>query len=203
VALDTGAVKDEYEVIRWDGKLRSINGQLMPTWNRDQSLASAMRYSAVWFYQETARRTGQARMQQWVDRADYCNHDIRGGIDQFWLSGKLRISAEQQIDFLRRLADGTLPFSASTQEAVRRISIMEAQPGYVLHAKSGWAVEGAQNAVAGKPATDLGWYVGWVESRGRRWFFALNIDMRAADDQAKRATITKQLLRQLGALPAS
>ena len=64
VALDTGAVEDEYEVIRWDGKLRGLKDAPIAEWNRDNSLASGMRYSTVWFYQEIARRAGAPRMQQ-------------------------------------------------------------------------------------------------------------------------------------------
>ncbi len=200
VALDTGAVKDEYEVIRWDGKVRSIGGKPFAEWNRDQSLASGMRYSTVWLYQELARRAGQARMQDWINRAGYGNRNIEGGIDQFWLSGSLRISAEQQIDFLRQLADDRLPFSPRAQEAVRRISITESQPRYVLHAKTGWGTQAAQNASNGQPADDIGWYVGWVEGQGRRWFFAMNIDIHRGEDGANRVPLTKQLLKQLGAL---
>ncbi|WP_049620804.1 class D beta-lactamase [Frateuria defendens] len=199
VALDTGAVKDEFEVIRWDGKVRTVGGAPMAEWNRDNSLASGMRYSTVWFYQEVARRAGTQRMQAWLDKAGYGNRDLGGGIDQFWLSGRLRISAAQQVDFLRRLADGTLPFSPRAQEAVRRISITESAPGYVLHAKTGWGTGAAQNAAH----EDLGWYVGWVERGGRRWFFAMNIDLPQAGDAAQRVPLAKRLLAQLGALPAT
>ena len=202
VALDSGAVKDEYEVIRWDGVLRGPNDLPLAEWNRDNSLASGMRYSTVWFYQEVARRAGEPRMQQWIDKVGYGNRDIGGGIDQFWLSGKLRISAEQQIDFLRALADDKLPFSPRAQETVRRISITESTPTYVLHAKTGWGSGAAQNGAIGKPATALGWYVGWVESHGRRWFFALNMDIHSAADAPKRIAIAKQLLAELGALPS-
>jgi hypothetical protein len=113
-------------VIRWDGKVRGLKDSPVAEWNRDNSLASGMRYSTVWFYQEVARRAGERRMQQWIDKAGYGNRDIGGGIDTFWLSGALRISAEQQIDFLRRLADDRLPFSPRAQEIVRRISITDA-----------------------------------------------------------------------------
>ena len=192
VALETGAVKDEYEVIHWDGVKRKFDG-----WNRDHSLASAMKFSAVWFYQEMARRAGAQRMQEWIDKAGYGNRDIGGGIDQFWLSGKLRISAVEQIGFLRRLAHGTLPFSERAQEAVRRITIVNAAPDYVLHGKTGWAPKDDTKGDA-----DLGWYVGWVERGGRRWFYALNIDMpKGGDDTAKRQLIANSLLQRVGALP--
>jgi beta-lactamase class D len=195
VALDTGAVKDEYEVIRWDGVKREFD-----MWNRDHSLASGMKYSAVWFYQEMARRAGQQRMQEWLDKVGYGNRDTGGGIDQFWLTkGALRISALEEVEFLRRLADGTLPFSARAQETVRRITLTQDEAGYMIHSKTGW---GTRNDVS--PPMDLGWYVGWVERAGRRWFFAINIDMpKGGDDTVKRAEVAQALLRRIGALPAS
>lgn len=193
VALDTAAVKDEYEVIRWDGVKRSFEH-----WNRDHSLASAMKFSVVWFYQEMARRAGQARMQAWIDRVGYGNGDLGGGVDRFWLSGDLRISAREQIDFLRRLARNELPFTPRAQEAVRRITILESAPDFVLHGKTGWAPRGD---TARKD--DLGWFVGWVERAGRRWFFALNMDIRTAADASLREPIARAVLTRSGALPPS
>lgn len=188
-ALESKAINDEYEVIRWDGKKRQFEG-----WNRDHSLASGMRSSVVWFYQEMARRIGAARMQDFLDKAGYGNRDFSGEVDQFWLNNTLRISAHQQIDFLRRLADGTLPFSADVQETVRRITLLEDAPGWTMHAKTGWALKGAAD---GK--TDLGWLVGWVERDGRRWFFAVNIDMPDSADPRKRMQIARKLLEGVGA----
>lgn len=194
VALETGAVKDEYEVIRWDGTERAID-----SWNRDHSLASAMKYSAVWFYQEMARRAGRERMQEWLDKVGYGNRDLGGGLDRFWLSGNLRISAVQQVDFLRRLAAGSLPFSERSQEAVRRITLLEAAPQYALHGKTGWARPEGESRSA-----DLGWFVGWVERAGRRWLFAVKIDMpRGGEDAPKRIAIARAVLTRCGALPAS
>ncbi|MEZ5462641.1 class D beta-lactamase [Dokdonella sp.] len=188
-ALESGAVSDEYEVIRWDGQERR-----MPAWNRDHSLASGMRYSVVWFYQAVARRIGAKRMQAYLDAVDYGNRSIGDTIDQFWLDNSLRISARQQVDFLRRLADGKLPFTERSQEAVRRITISTDAPGWILHQKTGWSTRGAAD---GK--TDLGWSVGWLERDGRRWFFAINIDMPAADDATKRLSIPLRLLESIGA----
>lgn len=189
-ALETGVIADEHTTLRWDGTKRWV-----ADWNRDHDLASGMRYSVVWYYQQIARRIGQARMQQWIDAAGYGNRDISGGIDQFWLGkGGLRISASEQVAFLRRLADGALPFSARSQDVVRRITIVEQDERYVLHAKTGW------KHVDGEP--DLGWYVGWVEREGKRWFFALNVDMKDGD-APKRAVLAKALLVKAGALPRS
>ncbi len=189
VALETGVIKDEFEVIRWDGKPRDF-----ADWNRDHSLASGMKFSTVWFYQEIARRAGAEGMQAWIDRIGYGNRDIGGGIDRFWLDGALRISAVEQVSFLRRLADGSLPFKDTVQETVRRITITEAAPAFTMHSKTGWALAGAAD---GK--TDLGWIVGWVERAGKRWFFAINIDMPRAGDAPKRLVIARRLLEGSGA----
>ena len=190
VALESGAVADEHEVMRWDGVKRTFDD-----WNRDHTLASGMKHSVVWYYQAVARRIGAARMQAWLDRVGYGNRDIGGGIDRFWLDGALRISQVEQVRFLQRLATGSLPFRPDVQEAVRRIAIVEAAPGWVLYAKTGWALVGAEQA-------DFGWYVGWLERDGRRWLFALTIDMpRAREDAPKRISIARSVLARIGALP--
>lgn len=199
VAIDTGAVADEFDPIAWDGKVRDMGGKPMVEWNRANSLASGMRYSTVWLYQEVARRAGQQRMQSWIDKAGYGNRDIGGGIDRFWLDGALRITAEQQVAFLRRLADGTLPFSARAQEIARRITIYEAGTDYMLHAKTGWAAHGAQNNADPAKADDIGWYVGWVEHGGKRWFFTLNIDITKPEDGGNRVAIAREILGTMGA----
>src|SRR5207245_2037292 len=82
-----------------------------PQWQRDHTLASGMREGVVWMFQEVARRTGKSRMREWLERLGYGNGDMRGGIDLFWLQGALRVSAMEQVDFLRRLAEGELPMS--------------------------------------------------------------------------------------------
>ncbi|UXI67841.1 penicillin-binding transpeptidase domain-containing protein [Tahibacter amnicola] len=134
VALETGVIRDEHVVFPWDGQKRWVDN-----WNRDHDLASGMKFSVVWYYQELARRIGRERMQHWIDAAGYGNRDIGGDIDSFWLGGggKLRISAVGQIEFLRKLADGSLPFSARSQEIARRITVVEEAPAYVVHGKTG------------------------------------------------------------------
>jgi beta-lactamase class D len=189
VALQNGNVSDEFEVLRWDGTKREI-----AAWNRDHSLASGMRFSVVWFYQEMARRTGQERMQDWVDRIGYGNRDLSGGIDQFWLTGGLRISAREQIALLRRLVDDELPFDRAHQDTVRRMMLQSAAPNFRLSGKTGWAIVPGQ--------TDLGWYVGFSEYRDRRFFFALNIDMPSVGDAPKRELLARRLLADVGGLPA-
>ena len=117
IALETGVVGDpDKDVFKWDGVKRSIEA-----WNRITPCASAIAASAVPVYQEIARRIGAERMQKYVDLLEYGNRDIGGGIDQFWLTGDLRIDPVQQIDFVDRLRRGVLPVSKRSQDLVRDI----------------------------------------------------------------------------------
>lgn len=185
IALETGAVSSASEVIRWDRRKRGWD-----KWDRDQTLGSALTYSAVWAFQVVARRIGRKRMAAWVGKLEYGNADISGRIDTFWLDGALRISAMEQVAFLRRLHKGTLPSSAEAQAEVRRLLVIEDTDNYTLRAKTGWAKA---------PDPDIGWYVGWIEAGSKKMFFALNLDMHRPDtDRHARIHITWEALELFG-----
>ncbi|MCB1718370.1 MAG: class D beta-lactamase, partial [Candidatus Competibacteraceae bacterium] len=105
IALEVGAVADVDEELAWDGVDRGWT-----EWNRDHSMRTAIRVSAVWFYQELARRVGAERMRELVAKAGYGNRDVAGAIDTFWLDGAIRITPREQVAFLERLYRGDLPF---------------------------------------------------------------------------------------------
>lgn len=116
IGLETGVIKDENFVIPWDSVTRQN-----PNWNSDHDLKTAFKNSTVWYYQELARRVGRQQMKYWLDKANYGNADTSGGIDKFWLTGGLRISPKQQIDFLKRLHDNKLPFSQRSVDIVKKL----------------------------------------------------------------------------------
>ena len=187
-ALDAGIVRDEFQVFRWDGTKRDIE-----SWNRDQDLRSSMRNSTVWVYQQFARELGEERERAYLRKISYGNADPSGGVDQFWLSGNLRISAEEQAAFLQRLHRNSLPFRIEHQRLVKDVMIVEAGRTWILRAKTGWAARA-------KP--QVGWWVGWVEQPDGPVFFAINIDMpNGADDLPKREGIAREVLKSIGALP--
>jgi beta-lactamase class D len=189
IALETGVVQDpDKDVFKWDGVTRPIEA-----WNKDHTLRSAIAASAVPVYQEIARRIGEARMQKYVDLFEYGNRNIGGGIDQFWLTGDLRIDPVQQVDFVDRLRRGVLPISKRSQDLVRDILPVTQAGGAVIRAKSG--LLGAER---GKPS--LGWMVGWAEKGEARAVFALNMDCREPRHIADRMNLTQACLRDIGAI---
>jgi beta-lactamase class D len=185
VALETGAIAGEDVLIPWDGVRRQLEA-----WNQDHSLRSAMRVSAVWFYQELARRIGRERMQHWVDAAGYGNRDLGAGpIDRFWLDGALRITPRQQIDLLVRLYRNDLPFSRRSMDLVRDLLVLEKTDRYVLRGKTGWAIS---------TAPQVGWFVGYVERDGSAVFFANRIELRTPKDAELRISIARAILAEKG-----
>jgi len=189
IALETGVVVDpDKDVFKWDGVVRSIEG-----WNRDHTLRSAIAASAVPVYQEIARRIGAERMQKYLDLFEYGNRDIGGGIDQFWLTGNLRVDPVQQIDFVDRLRRGALPVSKRSQELVRDILPVTKVGDAVIRAKSGLL-----GAEVGKPS--LGWLVGWAEKGSAQTVFALNMDCREPRHIADRMKLAQQCLTDIGAI---
>jgi beta-lactamase class D len=186
IALETGVVEDpDKDVFKWDGVTRSIE-----PWNKDHTLRSAIAVSAVPVYQEIARRIGAERMQKYVDLFDYGNHDIGGGIDQFWLTGNLRIDPIQQIDFVDRLRRGVLPVSKRSQELTRDILPVTKVGDATIRAKSGLL-----GAELGKPS--LGWMVGWIEKGSSVTVFAMNMDCKEQSHIAARMTVVQQCLADI------
>jgi beta-lactamase class D len=182
-ALDAGLIKDEFQVISWDGVKRTPQ-----IWNRDQTLRSAMRNSVVWVYQRFASELGPQRESAYMRTINYGNASTAGEAP-FWVEGDLSISCVEQIDFLRRLYDNQLPFAVQHQRLVKDVMVVEAGRDWILRAKTGWS---------GK----IGRWVGWVEWPSGPVFFALNIDTPGRlEDLPKREAVTRAVLRSINALP--
>ena len=186
IGLETGVIRDENFIIPWDSVKRQN-----PNWNKDQDLKTAFKNSTVWYYQELARRVGGQQMKYWLDKIQYGNADTSGGIDKFWLTGGLRITPEQEVDFLKRLHENKLPFSQRTMDIVKKIMITEKTAEYTIRAKTGWGAKGNK---------DIGWYVGYIETKGNVYYFANCLQTSNSDnkDFAKaRIEIVHQLLAEL------
>jgi len=186
IGLETGIIKDENFIIKWDSVTRQNSN-----WNKDHDLKTAFRNSTVWYYQELARRVGEQKMKYWLDKANYGNADTSGGIDKFWLTGGLRISPKQQIDFLKRLHENQLPFSQRSVDIVKNIMIAKDTLDYVVRAKTGWC---------GQDNKDIGWYVGYLETNNKVYYFANCIqssDINNKDFANARIDIVYLILKEL------
>jgi beta-lactamase class D len=184
IALEERAVAGKEEVVRWDGHRYDY-----PEWNRDQTLESAFRASCVWYYQELARRVGAGKYREYVGKCSYGELEEPFDGMRFWLDGSLRISAIEQVEFLRKVFCRELPFRATSFDTLREIMVVGNTRAYTLRAKTGWAT-------AGDP--QIGWYVGYVETAGEVWFFAANIDLHGQPELPLRQAVTLEALHAKG-----
>lgn len=183
IFLDSEAIKDENEVLKWDGEKRWVE-----EWNKDHNLRTALKVSAVWFYVDVSKRVGENKMQRYYDAANYGNAKISNFGTPYWVNGDLRITPRQQIEFLVKFYQNELPFSERSTNIVKDILVDEKTDKYTISGKTGWS---------DLPKPQVGWWIGYVEKNGNVYFFATEIDINKDEDAAKRKTITKEVLKYL------
>lgn len=187
IGLENNTVSDIDEIFRWDSIVRPYDA-----WNKDLSLREAFRISAVWVYQELARRTGRNTIEHWIRKCNYGNMKTGPEIDRFWLDGELTISAIEQVDFIRLLYQEKLPFRKTVQQEVKDIMLTDSVHGKRLYAKTGWTA---------RIEPEVGWYVGFVEDGFNTWIFALNLDIKTPEDIRHRIEISRKILDSEGIFP--
>jgi beta-lactamase class D len=155
------------------------------------TLKTAIKYSCIWVYFGFAEQIGIEKYQYYVNSFDYGNKNLAGPPTRFWLTGLFRISANQQIDFLRKFYNYELPkISRHSIDIVKDIIVLEQKDNYKLCGKTG-----------GGLLTDteyIMWLVGYVEKDNKPYFYALNFKSNdfSKTNQA-RYDITKDILREL------
>jgi bla regulator protein blaR1 len=169
--LQSGVLKDETTRFAWDHTPQPI-----PAWEKDHTLATAVRDSVVWYFQRVAAGVGEKPMQGYLDAVGYGNRDLSGGLTRFWLGSSLKISPDEQVAFLRRLYRNHLPFDRRNVEIVQRVLVQEEKDGVVFSGKTGSCDAGGDQRV--------GWFVGRQASPTREYVFATRIV--AADRGAPR-----------------
>lgn len=185
IALDEGVITEK-DTLKWDGKDTGV-----ADWDRDQTLESAFRASCVWFFQELARLIGTDTYLTCLGKIGYGNAQPTPEVTTFWLEGDLRISAMEQIEFLKKVYRRELPFSSASFDTLKRIMIVERTPAYTLRAKTGWAQ---------RVSPQIGWYVGYVERNDGVWFFALNMVITKPQEARWRQEMATEALRLKGIL---
>jgi beta-lactamase class D len=184
IALQENVVNADSTIV-WDGVERSVRA-----WNQNQSLKSAFKSSCVWCYQLFARTIGFEKYNEYLKKLHYGNEKATFDLERFWLDGELRISAYEQIAFLKKLYLSDLPFKAEHIDLLKTIMIDEQGKNYTIRAKTGWAVP--------KNEEHHGWYVGYVESSRGVYFFATNLITSSFDELPLRKLLTLEALKSKG-----
>lgn len=168
VALETGVITLEHN------RKTCVPGECHADHGR-VGLATAIRQSCVSYFRQTARAIGPARMAAGLARLSYPATGTLEPLDGFWLTGGMRITAEQQLHWIRRFYTETLPVRAEHLAAVRAATLRGPGSGFTLQGKTGASREG------------FGWFVGQVTRLGRpSWVVVLLKGRGATGTEAER-----------------
>lgn len=186
IALEEKVIMDTNQIIKWDGYEWPNK-----SWNQDQTLKTAVTYSCVWVFEDIAEEIGLEKYTHYITLFDYGNKDVKGPPNRFWLDGQIRISANQQLEFLRRFYNYNLEISHQSTDIVKDIIVREVKNNYTLSGKSG----------SGRisDSTMIFWLVGYIETENKPYFYALNISGSPADSKKfyVRNKILKEILKEL------
>jgi len=181
ISLKENVISGKNHIFKWDGHIYSHT-----PWNGDQSLETAFRTSCVWCYQDLARQVGAEKYRSYIHKFSYGKLSEPFEETTFWLDGSLKISAAEQVKFLKKIYLRSLAFSKSSYQQLQQIMIVKQTPDYIIRAKTGWAE---------RLKPQVGWYVGYVETKDDVWFFATNIVIRKKSDLPLRQKITREILK--------
>ncbi|TYP97091.1 beta-lactamase class D [Sphingobacterium allocomposti] len=194
IALETGVIADELDIVKWRGKIDTAVYGYRPSTYKNMTVKEAFEVSAGWVFMELSKKIGRKRYQRYLKACGYGNRQVSDAAD-FWNFGPLAISSRNQIEFLVKVYSGKAPFSARSIDILKRVMVVEQNDDYILRAKTGW---GWQNGI------DVGWWVGYVEKDDNVYFFATRLAKDRADKNPQfpkcRIDITKRVLKDIGAL---
>jgi beta-lactamase class D len=146
-------------------------------WRRPTDPVRWLKYSVVWYSQRVTHALGAARLGDYARQWGYGNADMSGdpgkgnGLDRAWLASSLKISPREQVVFLGRLVNHTLPVDASVYGKVDAVVESLDAGGWTVHGKTGMAYPRRSDGGFDE-AHAYGWFVGWAGKEERRIVFA-------------------------------
>ncbi|MBA3813665.1 MAG: class D beta-lactamase [Alphaproteobacteria bacterium] len=138
-------------------------------WRQAHTPETYMKNSVIWYSFRITQALGKEKFQEYVSKFHYGNEDISGtpdkddGLLKSWLGTSLEISPRGQVEFLENLFVGNPMVSKDAQEKTREIMDRDEE-------WNGWRLYGKTGGGA------VGWFIGWVEKKEDRVFFAQYID---------------------------
>ncbi len=175
IVLNEKLIGSGNDIIKWDG----INRGYDP-WNRDQTLQSAISVSCVWCYKKFTQNISKEKYEDYLSKFNYGNKTVGKDRSSFWLNGDLKISAYEQIEFLKKFYKEDLPIPKKHIDLVKEIITIDKNSDYELKAKSGW--DGS-----------VGWYIGYIKTDNKVYFFTFNGDMEKEQLDFRKEIVYKAL----------
>lgn len=184
-ALEEGIISPDASGMAWDG-----TEYLFDSWNRDQTLRSAMQNSVNWYFQSLDRQNGYAALNRFYRQISYGNCDLTSGIGDYWSEASLKISPVEQVNLLADLLHNKWDFQEGNISAVKDAMFISDTSLGTLYGKTGTGGSATRENVNG-------WFIGFLEDNGHIYCFAANL--RDSEDSTGSAAyeITMNILNTL------
>lgn len=174
MGFESGVLKDKNTTFKWDGTKRMLD-----VWNQDTSAADWMKNSTVWYSQLMTPKIGATKIKNYLRKYEYGNQNFKGGLKNAWLTPtspqdnpknfSLKISAIEQIDFLKKFVRNKLPAKQTSIDQTKELIFLETTPkGYTFSGKTG------SGFTDGTRTKRIGWFIGTLKTPDREYVFATN-----------------------------
>ncbi len=179
--LEAGIITPENSSIAWNRANYPFE-----SWNKDQDLNTAMKFSVNWYFQAIDRQLGASLIKDYIQKTEYGNQNLDADISSYWIESTLKISAIEQVQLLTKLFTNDFGFAPENIDAVKNSLLLSSSADGSFYGKTG------TGCVNGHDVN--GWFVGCVESYGHSYFFAANIKSSDHATGSRASEITRSIL---------
>ena len=176
MAFNQGTITQK-TVFKWDGKQRDL-----PDWNQNQTPQRWMKYSVLWVSQQITPQLGYDNIKKYLADFHYGNQDFSGdpgmhnGITHAWLGSSLKISANEQLNLLKAMAEYKLPIShAAIDQTRENLYIGKLDNGADYYGKTGSGRNGRNERLSNPSKLRDGWFIGFVVQGEQQYIFVSNL----------------------------
>lgn len=184
-ALESKIITPNNHSIKWNGDLYPYQ-----SWNQNQNLFTAMENSVTWYFQQLDKKIKMKKIESYLDKIQYGNQNLSGGIEDYWLESSLKISPIEQVQKLKDFYTNQFGFNEKNIQLIKDVIKLETKDSATLYGKTGTGMVNGENV--------NGWFIGYIEIENNTYFFATNIENDHHATGSIAAEITKSILHKKG-----
>ena len=140
-------------------------------------------------YHELIKKMGRASLIEAIDSLHYGKGLISADSTNFWNNNSLRITADEQLGFIKKLYFNQLYFQKRSQDLLKKMLLKEDNANYKL----------SYIATSDTTKNNASWVLGYIEENKHPYFFVLSTTATSSADLLNKNIRTmKAILTQQG-----
>lgn len=156
----------------------------------NQNESKLVSFDSVDYYKQLITKIGRTGMLKTIDSLKYGKGIISADSTMYWSNNSLRITADEQLGFIKKLYFTKLPFQKRSQESFRKMILKEDNTSYKLSYIDAIDFEKRNS-----------WIIGYVEENKHPYFFVLYThSVKSTFDKSNNIALLKNILLQQGFL---